>query len=179
MTAPTNVPLALVVNGAPATVTVDADTPLLWVLRQTLGLPGTKFGCGIAACGACMVHIDGVPVPSCVTPVSAAVGKAITTIEGLRGPVADAVQGSWAALDVPQCGYCQSGQIMSAVALLSANASPSDADIDTAMQGNLCRCGTYPRIRAAIHQAAQSAAAKAISTPSGVRAIAPIAPVTP
>jgi isoquinoline 1-oxidoreductase alpha subunit len=123
-----------------------------------------------------MVHIDGVPVPSCVTPVSAAVGKAITTIEGLRGPVADAVQGSWAALDVPQCGYCQSGQIMSAVALLSANASPSDADIDTAMQGNLCRCGTYPRIRAAIHQAAQSAAAKAISTPSGVRAIAPVTP---
>jgi len=128
-------------------------------LRQTLGLPGTKFGCGIAACGACTVHIDGAPVRACVTPVSAAVGKAVTTIEGISGPVADAVQGSWAALDVPQCGYCQSGQIMSAVALLQGNAAPSDADIDTAMRGNLCRCGTYPRIRAAIHRAAANTAA--------------------
>ena len=160
MSAPQASPIALMVNGAPATVTVDADTPLLWVLRQTLGLPGTKFGCGIAACGACMVHIDGVPVPSCVTPVSAAIGKAIITIEGIGGPVAEAVQRSWAALDVPQCGYCQSGQVMSAVALLQKNATPSDADIDTAMQGNLCRCGTYPRIRAAIHRAATSAAAE-------------------
>ena len=164
MSTPQAGPLALMVNGAPATVTVDADTPLLWVLRQTLGLPGTKFGCGIAACGACMVHIDGVPVPSCVTPVSAAIGKAITTIEGISGPVADAVQGSWAALDVPQCGYCQSGQVMSAVALLQKNATPSDADIDAAMQGNLCRCGTYPRIRAAIHRAAASATAESLPT---------------
>jgi len=161
MSTPQASPISLMVNGAPATVTVDADTPLLWVLRQTLGLPGTKFGCGIAACGACMVHVDGVPVPSCVTPVSAAIGKAITTIEGLAGPVAEAVQRSWAALDVPQCGYCQSGQVMSAVALLQKNATPSDADIDTAMQGNLCRCGTYPRIRAAIHSAAE-----ALPTPS-------------
>ncbi len=149
-------PIVLLVNGSSATVAVDADTPLLWVLRQTLGLPGTKFGCGMAVCGACMVHIAGAPVPSCVTPVSAAHGKAITTIEGISGPVAEAVQDSWAALDVPQCGYCQSGQVMSAVALLQANAAPSDADIDRAMQGNLCRCGTYPRIRAAIHRAADS-----------------------
>jgi isoquinoline 1-oxidoreductase alpha subunit len=156
MNTPNVDPIALVVNGAPATVSVDADTPLLWVLRQTLGLPGTKFGCGIAACGACTVHLDGVPVPACVTPVSAAVGKSITTIEGIRGAVAEAVQGSWAALDVPQCGYCQSGQVMSAVALLNANATPSDGDIDTAMQGNLCRCGAYPRIRAAIHRAAEA-----------------------
>ena len=127
MTAPNVNPIALRVNGAAASVAVDADTPLLWVLRQTLGLPGTKFGCGIAACGACTVHIDGAPVRACVTPVSAAVGKAVTTIEGISGPVADAVQGSWAALDVPQCGYCQSGQIMSAVALLQGNAAPSDA----------------------------------------------------
>lgn len=165
MTAPTAVPIALVVNGAPATVTVDGDTPLLWVLRQTLGLPGTKFGCGIAACGACMVHVDGVPVPSCVTPVSAAAGRAITTIEGIGGPVADAVQGSWAALDVPQCGYCQSGQIMSAAALLQQNATPTDDDIDHAMQGNLCRCGTYPRIRAAIHRAAATLETAARATP--------------
>ena len=159
MTAPNVNPIALRVNGAAASVAVDADTPLLWVLRQTLGLPGTKFGCGIAACGACTVHIDGAPVRACVTPVSAAVGKAVTTIEGISGPVADAVQGSWAALDVPQCGYCQSGQIMSAVALLQGNAAPSDADIDTAMRGNLCRCGTYPRIRAAIHRAAANTTA--------------------
>jgi len=147
-------PITILVNGTSASVTVDPDTPLLWVLRQTLGLPGTKFGCGIAACGVCIVHIDGVPVPSCVTPVSVASGKSIITIEGISGPVAAAVQASWAALDVPQCGYCQSGQVMSAVALLQANAAPSDADIDRAMQGNLCRCGTYPRIRAAIHRAA-------------------------
>jgi isoquinoline 1-oxidoreductase alpha subunit len=148
--------IVLMVNGAPATAAVDADTPLLWVLRQTLGMPGTKFGCGIAVCGVCTVHLDGVPVRACVTPVSAAIGKAITTIEGISGPVAEAVQGSWATLDVPQCGYCQSGQVMSAVALLQANAAPTDADIDRAMQGNLCRCGTYPRIRAAIHRAADA-----------------------
>ena len=149
-------PIALQVNGAPATVTVDADTPLLWVLRQTLGLPGTKFGCGIAACGACTVHLDGVPVRACATPVSAASGKAITTIEGISGPVANAVQQQWAALDVPQCGYCQSGQVMAAVALLHEQAAPSDDDIDRALQGNLCRCGSYPRIRAAIHRAAET-----------------------
>ncbi len=148
--------IVLMVNGAPATAAVDADTPLLWVLRQTLGMPGTKFGCGIAVCGVCTVHLDGVPVRACVTPVSAAIGKAITTIEGISGPVAEAVQGSWATLDVPQCGYCQSGQVMSAVALLQANAAPTDADIDRAMQGNLCRCGTYPRIRATIHRAADA-----------------------
>jgi isoquinoline 1-oxidoreductase alpha subunit len=177
MSAPMIDPIALLVNGAPETVSVDADTPLLWVLRQTLGLPGTKFGCGMAMCGACIVHLDGVPVHACVTPVSAAIEKAITTIEGISGPVAQAVQGSWAALDVSQCGYCQPGQIMSAVALLSANASPSDADIDAAMQGNLCRCGTYPRIRAAIHQAAQSVATKASPIPAqGVRAITPVRP---
>jgi aerobic-type carbon monoxide dehydrogenase small subunit (CoxS/CutS family) len=158
--------MTLLVNGAPTPVTVDADTPLLWVLRHTLGLPGTKFACGIAACGACMVHIEGVPVPSCVTPVSAASGKAITTIEGISGPVAEAVQGSWAALDVPQCGYCQSGVVMSAVALLRTTAVPSDADIDRAMKGNLCRCGTYPRIRAAIHRAAEVIQA---GTTDGVR----------
>ena len=172
MSAPQAGPISLMVNGAAATVTVDADTPLLWVLRQTLGLPGTKFGCGIAACGACMVHVDGVPVPSCVTPVSAAIGKAITTIEGITGPVADAVQGSWAALDVPQCGYCQSGQVMSAVALLRANATPSDAEIDAAMQGNLCRCGTYPRIRAAIHRAAEALPTRS----QGASAITPVTP---
>ena len=147
-------PITLVVNGLPTTVSVDTDTPLLWVLRQTLGLPGTKFGCGIAACGACMVHLDGVPVPSCVTPVSAASGKAITTIEGISGPVAVAVQGSWVALDVPQCGYCQSGQLMSAAALLAAIPLPTDDDIKLAMCGNLCRCGTYPRVQKAIHRAA-------------------------
>ena len=156
MTAPGISQIVLRVNGTDTTVSVDGDTPLLWVLRQTLGLPGTKFGCGIAACGACMVHLDGVPVPSCVTSVSAASGKSITTIEGIGGPVAVAVQSSWAALDVPQCGYCQSGQVMSAVALLQTNAAPSDADIDAAMQRNLCRCGTYPRIRAAIHRAADT-----------------------
>ena len=166
MTTPASTPITLIVNGSPTTVSVDADTPLLWVLRQTLGLPGTKFGCGIAACGACMVHLDGVPVPSCVTPVSAASGKAVTTIEGISGPVALAVQGSWVALDVPQCGYCQPGQVMSAVALLQANPAPSDADIDRAMQGNLCRCGTYPRIRAAIHRAATSTTVDASSTRS-------------
>jgi isoquinoline 1-oxidoreductase alpha subunit len=156
MNTPNSDPITLVVNGAPATVGVDADTPLLWVLRQTLGLPGTKFGCGIAACGACTVHLDGVPVPACVTPVSAAVGKAVTTIEGLRGAVAEAVQSSWAALDVPQCGFCQSGQIMQAATLLAKNTTPTDAEIDTAMNGHICRCGTYPRIRAAIKAAAEA-----------------------
>jgi isoquinoline 1-oxidoreductase alpha subunit len=149
--------LKLTINGKPQSVEVDADTPLLWVLRDQLALTGTKYGCGMALCGACMVHLDGQPVHSCTTPVSAAVGKKITTIEAMQSSkVGVAVQNAWASEGVPQCGYCQSGQIMSAVALLSRNSRPTDADIDSAMAGNLCRCGTYVRIRAAIHRAAAS-----------------------
>jgi isoquinoline 1-oxidoreductase alpha subunit len=136
---------------------VDADpaTPLLWVLRDGLGMVGTKFGCGMAQCGACTVHVDGKAMRSCMTPVSAVVGRKITTIEAVGAtPVGQRVQAAWAALDVPQCGYCQSGQIMGAVALLAENTRPTDADIDGAMAGYICRCGTYPRIRAAIHKAA-------------------------
>jgi isoquinoline 1-oxidoreductase alpha subunit len=136
-------------------VAVGLDTPLLWALRQSMGLTGTRFGCGMALCGACTVHVDGVPTRSCVTPVSAVVGKSVTTIEGLSGPVAEAVQGAWVAADVPQCGYCQSGQVMAAAALLAATPQPGDAEIDAAMRGNVCRCGTYPRIRAAIREAAE------------------------
>ena len=143
------------VNGIDRTVDVDDDTPLLWVLRDVLGMTGTKFGCGVALCGACTVHLDGQPVRSCGTPVSAAAGKKITTIEAIGGTdVGKRVQNAWKEVDVPQCGYCQSGQIMSAVALLTAKPKPSDADINAAMDGNICRCGTYPRIRAAIHKAA-------------------------
>jgi isoquinoline 1-oxidoreductase alpha subunit len=145
------------VNGKNTKVDVAADTPLLWVLRDSLGMTGTKFGCGQALCGSCTVHLDGQPVRSCSTPVSAAAGKSVTTIEAMSAtPIGKKVQAAWTALDVPQCGYCQSGQIMSAVALLSANPKPTDADIDKAMDGNICRCGTYPRIRAAIHMAAGS-----------------------
>lgn len=143
----------LKVNGGEHEVDVDADTPLLWVLRDNLALTGTKFGCGMAVCGACTVHLDGQPVRSCVLPVSAVTGE-ITTVEGLSGSEAKAVQDSWVALDVPQCGYCQSGQIMSAVALLRKKPKPSDRDINEAMNGNICRCATYVRIRAAIHDAA-------------------------
>ncbi len=143
------------VNGQDTTVDVDADMPLLWVLRDTLNLTGTKFGCGRALCGACTVHLDGEPVRSCVTPMSGVGGKKITTIEGLSADSSHPVQRAWVELDVPQCGYCQSGQIMSAVALLGRSAQPSDAEIDSAMAGNICRCGTYQRIRAAIHRAAQ------------------------
>jgi len=143
------------VNGKDTEIDVDPDMPLLWVLRDTLGLTGTKFGCGVALCGACTVHLDGQPIRSCVTPVSAIGSKAVTTIEGLSPDRSHPVQRAWIELDVPQCGYCQSGQIMSAAALLAHTAEPSDADIDTAMSGNLCRCGTYQRIRAAIHRAAQ------------------------
>jgi isoquinoline 1-oxidoreductase alpha subunit len=143
------------VNGKDTEIEVDPDMPLLWVLRDTLGLTGTKFGCGMALCGACTVHLDGQPVRSCVTPVSAVGTKAVTTIEGLSPDRSHPVQKAWIELDVPQCGYCQSGQIMSAAALLAHTPEPSDADIDTAMSGNLCRCGTYQRIRAAIHRAAQ------------------------
>jgi isoquinoline 1-oxidoreductase alpha subunit len=146
--------IKLTVNGESRELDVDPDMPLLWAIRDHLQLAGTKFGCGMALCGACTVHIDGQPTRSCVTPVSAAAGKSITTIEGLATPAGKAVQQAWIALDVPQCGYCQSGQIMSAAALLGSNPQPSDADIDAAMSGNICRCGTYQRIRAAIHRAA-------------------------
>ena len=147
--------ISLTINGKAKQVDVDPNTPLLWVLRDTLGMTGTKFGCGAQLCGACTVHLNGQPVRSCGTPVSAAAGKKITTIEGVGAtPVGKKVQAAWAELDVPQCGYCQSGQIMGATALLASNSKPSDADIDKAMAGNICRCGTYPRIRAAIHKAA-------------------------
>jgi aerobic-type carbon monoxide dehydrogenase small subunit (CoxS/CutS family) len=136
---------------------VAPETPLLWVLRDTLGMTGTKFGCGMAQCGACTVHLDGTPIRSCVTPVSAVGTRRVTTIEGLSADGSHPVQRAWIAEDVPQCGYCQSGQIMSAVALLEKNKAPSDADIDAAMSGNICRCGTYQRIRKAIHRAAQDA----------------------
>ncbi len=151
--------IKLTVNGESRELDVDPDMPLLWAIRDHLELTGTKFGCGMALCGACTVHIDGQPTRSCVTPVSAVAGKSVTTIEGLATPAGHAVQQAWIALDVPQCGYCQSGQIMSAAALLGANPQPSDADIDAAMSGNICRCGTYVRIRAAIHQAATALAA--------------------
>jgi isoquinoline 1-oxidoreductase subunit alpha len=146
--------IKLSVNGATRELEVEPDMPLLWAIRDHLELTGTKFGCGMALCGACTVHIDGQPTRSCVTPVAAAQGKAIVTIEGLSTPAGQAVQAAWVALDVPQCGYCQSGQIMSAAGLLARNPQPSDADIDAAMAGNICRCATYVRIRAAIHQAA-------------------------
>lgn len=146
--------ISLTVNGAEKSVDVDPNMPLLWVIRETLALTGTKFGCGMALCGACTVHIDGNPVRSCVTPVSAVSGKQVTTIEGISPDRSHPVQKAWIELQVPQCGYCQSGQIMSACALLAKTPKPSDEDIDTAMSGNICRCGTYQRIRAAIHKAA-------------------------
>lgn len=148
-------PTTITINGTPTPVQAEPDTPLLWVLRGELHLTGTKFGCGIAACGVCTVHLDGQPVRACVTPLSAVGTREVTTIEGLAGPDADALHAAWTALDVVQCGYCQPGQLMSACALLRANPAPSDADIDAAMNGNLCRCGTYPRIRAAIRRAAE------------------------
>lgn len=148
--------VTLRVNGTSRTADVDPDTPLLWVLRDDLRLTGTKFGCGVAQCGACTVHINGQAVRSCVTPVGAAQGREVVTIEGLSGTVAQAVQEAWRRLDVVQCGYCQSGQIMSAIALLSEIRRPSDDDIVAAMTGNVCRCATYVRIRAAIHEAART-----------------------
>jgi len=149
--------LSLSINGKSRKVDAAPDTPLLWVLRDSLHMTGTKFGCGIAQCGACTVHLDGQPVRSCSTPVSAAVGKKVTTIEAVGATRAGkAIQAAWIRHDVPQCGYCQSGQIMSASALLAANRAPSDADIDAAMSGNVCRCGTYNQIRAAIKDAAAS-----------------------
>jgi len=147
--------LSLMVNGRPIQVDADPDTPLLWVLRDHVGLTGTKFGCGRALCGACTVHVDGQPVRSCVIPVEAVANAQVTTIEGLSDRVAKAVQTAWQTLDVVQCGYCQSGQIMTAVALLSENEKPTDADIDGALAGNICRCATYQRIRAAVHEAAR------------------------
>ena len=142
-------------NGKPQTVDVNPDMPLLWVLRDTLGITGTKFGCGMALCGACTVHIDGIPARSCQARISSLGGKSVTTIEGLSPDVTHPVQQAWLELDVPQCGYCQSGQIMSAANLLSRKPNPSDADIDELMMGNICRCGTYQDIRRAIHRAAE------------------------
>lgn len=151
--------LTLNINGQEKALDVPEDMPILWALRDVAHMTGTKFGCGLAQCGACTVHLDGQAIRSCVTPVSMAVGKKITTIEDISSdPVGQAVQSAWTEIDVVQCGYCQSGQIMAATALLSSNKSPTDADIDAAMSGNICRCGTYPRIRAAIHQAASKLA---------------------
>jgi isoquinoline 1-oxidoreductase alpha subunit len=147
----------LTVNGKPVEVVAEPDTPLLWVLRDKLGLTGTKFGCGIAQCGACTVHIDGQARRSCVMPIGELSGTRVTTIEGIATPDRiHAVQEAWIAENVPQCGYCQAGQIMSAVALLAANPAPTDEDIDSALSANLCRCGTYPRIRRAVHRAAKA-----------------------
>ena len=146
--------ISFTLNGKPATLDADPDMPLLWAIREVAGLHGTKFGCGVAQCGACTVHIEGQATRSCVTPLSAVEGKHVTTIEGIESKAAKAVEAAWVELQVPQCGYCQSGQIMSATALLEQNPKPSDADIDGAMSGNICRCATYTRIRAAIHAAA-------------------------
>jgi aerobic-type carbon monoxide dehydrogenase small subunit (CoxS/CutS family) len=148
--------ISLTVNGRRQDVDVPPDTPLLWAIRDGLGLTGTKYGCGMSLCGACTVHLDGKPTRACVTPVAAAAGKQITTIEGLQGKAAQAVQRAWQEHDVVQCGYCQSGQIMAATALLANNPKPTDADIDAAMNGNVCRCATYVRIRAAIHAASDA-----------------------
>lgn len=150
--------IELDINGAVRRLDIDPDMPLLWAIRDHAGLTGTKFGCGIAQCGACTVHVDGAPARACSLPVSAVVGRKIVTIEAATGRVAKAVQDAWAALDVPQCGYCQSGQVMATVALLEANKAPTDAEIDAALTGNICRCATYARIRTAVHQAARSLA---------------------
>jgi isoquinoline 1-oxidoreductase subunit alpha len=155
-------------NGKPVTVSVNPDMPLLWVLRDTLNMTGTKFGCGMALCGACTVHINGDAIRSCVTPISAIAGKTVTTIEGLSADRSHPVQRAWIEIDVPQCGYCQSGQIMTASALLAKTPKPTDAQIDDAMTGNICRCGTYPRIRKAIHRASELHTAQA--KPAGATA---------
>jgi isoquinoline 1-oxidoreductase alpha subunit len=152
-------PIELNVNSNPRALDVDPDTPLLWAIREDLGLTGTKYGCGIAQCGACTVHVDGEPMRSCATPVSAVAGRKVTTIEGVSSRAAKAVQKAWVDLDVVQCGYCQSGQIMSATALLEKKPRPTDTDIDHAMAGNICRCATYHRIRAAIHAASKQLSA--------------------
>src|ERR1700731_215920 len=153
--------IAFSVNGKHVDLDVDPSTPLLWVIRDSLRLTGTKYGCGMAQCGACTVHIDGEAVRSCVAPVSRAEGKKITTIEGISPDLTHPLQLAWIEIDVPQCGYCQSGQIMSAAVLLAENSAPNDEDIDEAMSGNICRCGTYPRIRRAIHRAAEIQAQRA------------------
>ena len=147
-------PITFTLNGKTVSYEGDPDVPLLWVIREDYALTGTKYGCGIAQCGACTVHLDGLNRRSCVTPVAMVANRSVTTIEGLEGPVASAVKDAWVAINVPQCGYCQSGQVMSAIGLLSQNSKPSDDDIDGAMAGNVCRCATYVRIRKAIHQAA-------------------------
>src|SRR3982751_2722383 len=153
--------LTVSVNATTHSVDVDDDTPTLWVLRDVLGLTGTKFGCGLGLCGACTIHLDGKPVRSCITPVASTAGKRIATIESVGAtPIGQTIQQAWVDLEVPQCGYCQSGQIMSAIALLADKPDPSDADVDDAMSGNICRCGTYVRIRAGIKRAAASVAAK-------------------
>lgn len=149
--------ITLTINNASHSVDVEPETPLLWVLRDTIGLTGTKYGCGVAACGACTIHIDGQPVRSCQTPAASAVGKKVTTIEGLSPNKNHPVQQAWVEVGVPQCGYCQSGQIMSAAALLARRREPTDLEIDAAMSGNICRCGTYQRIRQAVHIAAKKA----------------------
>jgi isoquinoline 1-oxidoreductase alpha subunit len=147
--------ITLLINGETRRVEAEPETPLLWAIRDNLGMIGTKFGCGMSLCGACTVHVDGEPTRSCVTPISAVAGKKVTTVEAMGStPLGQKIQAAWAELDVPQCGYCQAGQMMSAAALLAKKARPTDADIDGAMAGNICRCGTYPRIRAAIHRAA-------------------------
>jgi isoquinoline 1-oxidoreductase subunit alpha len=168
-TSPAEVSMAVTldVNGQSRELDVDPEMPLLWAIRDHLKLTGTKFGCGMALCGACTVHLDGQPTRSCVTPVAAVAGRKITTIEGLSTAAGKAVQAAWMALDVPQCGYCQSGQIMSAAGLLAQNAQPADADIDAFMAGNICRCATYVRIRAAIHQAADELARTPAARPGG------------
>ena len=162
-------PHTLNVNGKATTVDVPADMPLLWVLRDVLNLKGTKFGCGISQCGACTVHLRGKPVRACQTPVSAAVGAPITTIEGLSVDGSHPVQRAWMEIDVPQCGYCQAGQIMSAAALLSSTPKPTDADIDAAMTGSICRCATYARIRQAIHHAAALGGSRTTASPASNR----------
>jgi aerobic-type carbon monoxide dehydrogenase small subunit (CoxS/CutS family) len=152
------VAITLNINNTSHTVDVEPETPLLWVLRDSIGLTGTKYGCGIAVCGACTIHVDGLPVRSCQMPASAAVGRRITTIEGLSKDKSHPVQAAWIEVGVPQCGYCQSGQIMAAAALLARRKDPTDSEIDAAMSGNICRCGTYQRIRAGVHRAAKIAA---------------------
>ncbi len=146
----------LKINGSVKTINAADDTPMLWVLRDELKMTGTKFGCGMALCGACTIHVEGQPTRSCVTPLAAVAGKSVTTIEGASGAAVEAVKKAWIALDVVQCGYCQPGQIMAAAALLASNPNPSDDQVDAAMAGNLCRCGTYPRIRAAVRSASQA-----------------------
>ena len=168
--------IEFILNGKPRTVDVEPNMPLLWVLRDTLGMTGTKFGCGMALCGACTVHIEGVATRSCVTQISSIAGKKITTIEGLSPNRSHPIQQAWIEIDVPQCGYCQSGQIMSASSLLAKNPQPTDSDIDDAMKGNICRCGTYQRIRQAVHRAAQLQGAAVKTSQSGSEGNNEIAP---